>query len=150
MAQIKLWAAELVAPQLTLFLFFYIVDAFALQLLGLRSLHSLHTVHRDLKPDNVLISPNGHIAIADFGFAKSFSRKRWTDARMTEPLGTAGYLAPEILDHHLPTAGYSSAVDIWGYGMILLEMLLGKVLIVVFVFKRFSDPVFDNVALYRR
>ncbi|KIM80012.1 hypothetical protein PILCRDRAFT_541998 [Piloderma croceum F 1598] len=106
MAQIKLWAAEL--------------------LLGLQSLHSLRVVHRDLKPDNVLISPNGHLAIADFGFAKSFSKKGWVNARMTEPLGTAGYLAPEILDHHLPTVGYSSAVDIWGYGMILLEMLLGK------------------------
>ena len=113
---------------------FSIAEAFALQLLGVRSLHSLHIVHRDLKPDNVLISPNGHLAIADFGFAKSFSSKHWTDARMTEPLGTAGYLAPEILDHHLPTTGYSSAVDVWGYGMILLEMLLGKVRCCCFCF----------------
>ena len=98
-----------------------------MQLLGLQSLHSLHIVHRDLKPDNVLISPNGHIAIADFGLARSFSRKRWANCRMTDPVGTAGYLAPEILDHHRRTTGYSSSVDVWGYGMILLEMLLGKV-----------------------
>jgi Protein kinase domain len=104
-----------------------VANAFVLQLLGIQSLHSLRVVHRDLKPDNVLISPNGHLAIADFGFAKSFSKRSWANARMTEPLGTAGYLAPEILDHHLPTVGYSSAVDVWGFGMILLEMLLGKV-----------------------
>jgi serine/threonine protein kinase len=84
-------------------------------------------VHRDLKPDNILISPNGHVAIADFGFAKLFSRKHWADARMTEPLGTAGYIAPEILERHLATTGYSNAVDVWGFGMILLEMLLGRV-----------------------
>jgi serine/threonine protein kinase len=98
-----------------------------MQLLGLLTLQTLHIVHRDLKPDNVLISPNGHLAIADFGFAKWFPKKRWAEARMTEPLGTAGYFAPEILDHHLPTVGYTSAVDVWGYGLILFEMLIGRV-----------------------
>jgi serine/threonine protein kinase len=126
MAQVKLWAAELVRDKMEMRAI-GLLTRFPLQLLGLQSLHSLHIVHRDLKPDNVLISPNGHLAIADFGFAKSFSTKRWADSRMTEPLGTAGYFAPEILDHHLATAGYSSAIDVWGYGMILLELLLGKV-----------------------
>jgi serine/threonine protein kinase len=101
-----------------------------------------------MKPDNVLISPNGHLAIADFGFAKSFSRKRWGSARMTEPLGTAGYLAPEMLDHHLPTVGYSNTVDVWGYGMILLEMFLGKAsLFRLFVANSLADPIVKYSAI---
>jgi serine/threonine protein kinase len=111
----------------------------------------MHIVHRDLKPDNILISPNGHLAVGDFGFAKSFSGKRWANARMTEPLGTAGYIAPEMLDHHLPTVGYSHSIDVWGYGIILLEMLIGKVVYFhLFGPDSFADLILDHIALYRR
>ena len=115
----------------------------------MQSLHSMHIVHRDLKPDNILISPNGHLAVGDFGFAKSFSGKRWANARMTEPLGTAGYIAPEMLDHHLSTVGYSHSIDVWGYGIILLEMLIGKVTYFhLFGPDSLADFIFDHIALH--
>ncbi|KAF7986669.1 hypothetical protein HWV62_26518 [Athelia sp. TMB] len=105
--QIKLFAAEL--------------------LLGLTSLHKLGVVHRDLKPDNILITPNGHLAIADFGLSKQFFAGRIRpEMKMFERWGTDGYLAPEVLAETCFTEGYTGAVDIWGYGIMLYEMLLGR------------------------
>lgn len=104
--QIKLFAAEL--------------------LLGLESLHKIGVVHRDLKPDNILITSNGHLAVADFGLSQLFARGVRPEMKMFESWGTFGYLAPEILADTLASEGYTGAIDIWGYGIILYEMLLGK------------------------
>lgn len=105
--QIKLFAAEL--------------------LLGMQSLHELGIVHRDLKPDNILITPNGHLAIADFGLSKQFFAGRIRrHMKMFERWGTNGYFAPELIPHTCITEGYTGAVDVWGYGIILYEILLGK------------------------
>lgn len=105
--QIKLFAAEL--------------------LLGLASLHKMGIVHRDLKPDNVLVTPKGHLAIADFGLSKQFFAGRVRpEMKMFERWGTDGYLAPEVLAETCFTEGYTGAVDIWGYGIMLYEMLLGR------------------------
>jgi serine/threonine protein kinase len=87
----------------------------------------MHIVHRDLKPDNILVSPNGHVAIADFGFAKQCSKDLWANGRIRGAMGTPGYMAPEVLFSHLAGDGSSYAIDIWGFGMILLELLLGEV-----------------------
>lgn len=85
-------------------------------------------VHRDLKPDNILVSPTGHLAIADFGFAKHFSSKTWSKKPiMTQIMGTAGYLAPEMFRDDLQMVGYTNSVDRWGLGMILLEIFMGEV-----------------------
>ncbi|KZP25391.1 kinase-like protein, partial [Athelia psychrophila] len=97
------------------------VKLFAAELLlGLKALHNLSIVHRDLKPDNILITSSGHIAVADFGLAKHFPAG--AEMAMSECLGTYGYYAPEVMG----TGGYTEAVDIWGYGIILYEMLLGR------------------------
>lgn len=97
------------------------VKLFAAELLlGLQSLHSLGIVHRDLKPDNILITSSGHVAVADFGLAKQFPAG--AEMKMSECLGTYGYYAPEVMG----ARGYTDAVDIWGYGIILCEMLLGE------------------------
>jgi serine/threonine protein kinase len=76
-------------------------------------------VHRDLKPQNILLDHNFHIRIVDFGLAKS-----WTAASpmMTETCGTAAYVAPEVLRGD----PYSSSVDIWGAGVILYIMVAGR------------------------
>jgi serine/threonine protein kinase len=76
-------------------------------------------VHRDLKPQNILLDHNFHIRIADFGLAKS-----WTAASpmMTGTCGTAAYVAPEVLRGD----PYSSSVDIWGAGVILYTMVAGR------------------------
>jgi serine/threonine protein kinase len=58
--------------------------------LALHHLHNLDIVYRDLKPENILLGLDGHIKIADFGFAKHCPNTTWTLC------GTPDYLAPEV------------------------------------------------------
>ncbi|KAF7967694.1 hypothetical protein HWV62_33345 [Athelia sp. TMB] len=103
------------------------MKVFAVELLlGIEALHRAGIVHRDLKPDNVLISPNGHLAVADFGLAHAFAGPVLPTMRMYDSCGTLGYMAPEVISDKIKTHGYSSSADVWGYGMILYEMLIGR------------------------
>jgi len=81
--------------------------------LGFAYLHSKDTIYRDLKPENLMLTPAGHLKIADFGFAKKIKGKTWTFC------GTPEYLAPEVLR----MAGQGKAVDWWTLGILIYEML---------------------------
>ncbi|KAI9204729.1 kinase-like domain-containing protein [Polychytrium aggregatum] len=83
--------------------------------LALEYLHSKKIIYRDLKPENILIDVEGHIKIADFGFAKTVSETAQTFC------GTPAYMAPEII---LKT-GYNKTVDWWSLGTLIYEMLAG-------------------------
>ena len=87
-------------------------------LLALHHLHSQNILYRDLKPENVLVSHDGYVKIADFGLSKE-NIYGHNDAKSI--CGTAEYLAPEIILGQ----GHSHNVDWWSLGAILYEMLCG-------------------------
>lgn len=84
--------------------------------LAIRYCHSKRILHRDLKPQNLLIDKNGIIKLADFGLARAFGVPIKT---LTHEVLTLWYRAPEIL---LGQKEYSTPVDIWSLGLIFYEM----------------------------
>ena len=74
-------------------------------------------VYRDLKPENLLLTEEGHIKITDFGFAKSLKPNEKTFTLC----GTPEYLAPEVIQQK----GHSFPCDWWGVGVLIYEMTCG-------------------------
>uniref|UniRef100_A0A8C7JIF8 Cyclin-dependent kinase 15 n=1 Tax=Oncorhynchus kisutch TaxID=8019 RepID=A0A8C7JIF8_ONCKI len=98
----------------------YNVRIFMFQLLrGLSYIHGRRILHRDLKPQNLLISYLGELKLADFGLARSKSIPCQT---YSSEVVTLWYRPPDVL---LGSTDYSTALDIWGAGCIFIEMLQG-------------------------
>ena len=83
---------------------------------GMKYLHSASVIHRDLKPNNLLVNKNCNLKIADLNLARKFENIH----HITEYVVTRWYRAPEIL---LSTADYTKAIDIWSIGCIFAELL---------------------------
>ena len=109
----------------------------ALQMAGaLEAAHENGIIHRDLKPANLKITPDGTVKVLDFGLAKAFepptgepdlsqSPTRSLDAAATEMgvvMGTAAYMSPE----QARGKPVDKRTDIWAFGVVLYEMLTGK------------------------
>lgn len=82
--------------------------------------HKRRILHRDLKPQNLLIDPLGNLKLADFGLSRSIGIPVRT---YTHEIVTLWYRAPELL---LGSKYYSTAVDVWSIGCIFAEMVTGK------------------------
>lgn len=88
-------------------------------LAGLAAAHKADIVHRDVKPENVLLAEDGRIKIGDFGLARATTANTATGQQL---LGTIAYLAPELV-----TRGTADArSDIYALGIMLYEMLVGE------------------------
>ncbi|OCF35097.1 CMGC/CDK/CDK7 protein kinase [Kwoniella heveanensis BCC8398] len=90
----------------------------AMSLRGLEYIHRHGVLHRDLKPNNLLISANGELKIADFGLAREFGD---AGSKMTCQVITRWYRPPELL---FGSRFYSTAVDMWSIGTIFVELIL--------------------------
>ncbi|CAM9147918.1 unnamed protein product [Heterosigma akashiwo] len=94
-----------------------LVKSLLLQTLeGLEFCHSHGVMHRDMKPQNLLVSRDGTLKLCDFGLARAITPPT---RRLTHEVVTLWYRAPEIL---LGAECYAPPVDVWACGPILVEM----------------------------
>ena len=82
--------------------------------------HALEIIHRDLSPQNVLVSRDGIVKLADFGIARSIDRMAETTTGVLK--GKIGYMAPEQIENR----GYDQRVDLYALGVLMFELLTGN------------------------
>ncbi|KAF8635922.1 hypothetical protein AX15_000099 [Amanita polypyramis BW_CC] len=88
-------------------------------LLALEYFHQNGIIYRDLKLDNILLTLDGHVKVADYGLCKE---DMWYGNTTSTFCGTPEFMAPEILLEQR----YGRAVDWWAFGVLMYEMLLGQ------------------------
>lgn len=88
-------------------------------LIGIKDMHDEYRIHRDIKSDNILISLDGSVKLADFGYATQLTKEQ--DMRHST-VGTPSWMAPELI----VGLDYGVNVDIWSLGIVAIEIINGE------------------------